>query len=85
MSKAELPPYLNDYLAGSVGALELVDHLIETYKGKPLEEFFQNLRAEIEVAAIDAGKTSPDHLRLGAPALNNKFRLPLTPDKNRYL
>ena len=46
------------------------DHLIEAYKGKPLEEFFQNLRAEIEVAAIDAGKTSPDHLRLGAPAVS---------------
>ena len=48
MSKAELPPYLNDHLAGSVGALELLDHLIDTYKGKPLEEFFQNLRNEID-------------------------------------
>ena len=25
------------------------DHLIEAYKGKPLEEFFQNLHAEIDV------------------------------------
>jgi hypothetical protein len=48
MSKEELPTYLNDHLAGSVGALELLDHLIETYKGKPLEKFFQNLREEID-------------------------------------
>jgi hypothetical protein len=47
MSKEELTIYLNDHLAGSVGALELVDHLIETYKGKPLEEFFRDLRNEI--------------------------------------
>ena len=47
MSKEQLPIYLRDHLAGSVGALELLDHLIETYKGKPLEEFFQNLRDEI--------------------------------------
>jgi hypothetical protein len=48
MSKEELPLYLKDHLAGSVGALELLDHLIETYKGEPLEEFFQNLRDEID-------------------------------------
>jgi len=47
MSKEELTIYLNDHLAGSVGALELVDHLIETYKGKPLEQFFKDLQSEI--------------------------------------
>jgi hypothetical protein len=47
MSKEELTIYLNDHLAGSVGALELVDHLIETYKGKSLEQFFKDLRSEI--------------------------------------
>jgi hypothetical protein len=47
MSKEDLTIYLNDHLAGSVGALELVDHLIDTYKGKPLEEFFKDLRDEI--------------------------------------
>ena len=47
MSKEKLTIYLNDHLAGSVGALELVDHLIETYKGKPLEQFFKDLRYEI--------------------------------------
>lgn len=40
--------YLNDHLAGSVGALELLDHLIEIYQGKPLERFFQELRSEIQ-------------------------------------
>jgi hypothetical protein len=48
MSKEELPIYLNDHLAGSVGALELLDRLIKTYKGKPLERFFNDLRKEIE-------------------------------------
>src|SRR5271169_822142 len=48
MSKQDLTIYLNDHLAGSVGALELVDHLIETYRGKPLEQFFKDLRDEID-------------------------------------
>ena len=48
MSKQDLTIYLNDHLAGSVGALELVDHLIETYRGKPLEQFCKDLRDEIE-------------------------------------
>ena len=44
----DLSSYLNDHLAGSVGALELLDRLIETYAGKPLERFFRDLRGEIE-------------------------------------
>src|SRR6202030_2759415 len=48
MSKEELTIYLNDHLAGSVGALELLDHLIDTYKGDPLERFFKDLRDEID-------------------------------------
>jgi hypothetical protein len=36
----ELDSYLNDHLAGSVGALELLDHWIKLYKGKPLANFF---------------------------------------------
>jgi hypothetical protein len=47
MSKEDLSIYLNDHLAGSVGALELLDHLIETYKGKPLEQFFKDVHGEI--------------------------------------
>jgi len=43
----ELTNYLNDHLAGSVGALELLDRLIDAYEGKPLANFFQKLRADI--------------------------------------
>ena len=44
----ELTNYLNDHLAGSVGALELLDRLIDTYREKPLEHFFRNLREDIQ-------------------------------------
>jgi hypothetical protein len=47
-SMEDLSSYLNDHLAGSVGALELLDRLIDIYKGQPLEAFFSNLRQEIE-------------------------------------
>ena len=43
----ELTNYLNDHLAGSVGAIELLDRLIDTYREKPLEKFFQGLRDDI--------------------------------------
>lgn len=44
----DLSSYLNDHLAGSVGALELLDRLVDIYQGKPLERFFQALRDEID-------------------------------------
>ena len=43
----DLTEYLNDHLAGSVAALELLDHVVETYAGKPLERFFRELRDDI--------------------------------------
>jgi ABC-type hemin transport system ATPase subunit len=43
-----LSDYLNDHLAGSIGARELLDRLIEACVGKPLERFFRDLRREIE-------------------------------------
>lgn len=43
----DLSDYLNDHLAGSVAALELLDRLVETYEGKPLERFFRDLRDDI--------------------------------------
>ena len=43
----EVATYLNDHLAGSVAALELLDQLIETHEGKPLSSFFQELRADV--------------------------------------
>lgn len=44
----KLSSYLNDHLAGSVGALELLDRLIDIYQDKPLEGFLSDLRKEIE-------------------------------------
>jgi hypothetical protein len=43
----ELDSYLNDHLAGSVGALELIAHWAKLYRGKPLGAFFNSLHAEI--------------------------------------
>jgi hypothetical protein len=43
----ELDSYLNDHLAGSVGALELVAHWAHLYEGKPLGAFFVEIGAEI--------------------------------------
>jgi hypothetical protein len=43
----ELESYLNDHLAGSVGALELLEHWTHLYEDKPLGIFFSNIEAEI--------------------------------------
>jgi hypothetical protein len=47
MSRANLATYLNDHLAGSVAAIDLLDHLIETTKGTSHEAFFRTLRADV--------------------------------------
>lgn len=44
----ELTSYLNDHLAGSVAALELLDRLVEAYEGKLLEKFLRGLRDDIQ-------------------------------------
>ena len=43
----ELDSYLNDHLAGSVGALELIGHCAQLYKGEPLGNFFAEMKARI--------------------------------------
>jgi hypothetical protein len=43
----QLVSYLNDHLAGSVGAIELLDHLVKTHEGEPLAKFLEELRADI--------------------------------------
>ena len=43
----ELPSYLNDHLAGSVGALELIEHWAKLHQGKPLGDFFRDIKAGI--------------------------------------
>ncbi len=42
-----LQTYLNDHLAGSVGALELLDHLIKTSNDPAFRAFLTELREEI--------------------------------------
>lgn len=44
----DLSAYMNDHLAGSTAALEMLDHLIKRHKGKPLGDFFKQLETEIE-------------------------------------
>lgn len=45
----DLDSYLNDHLAGSVSAVELISHWAHLHQGGPLGAFFSNL--EIEVRA----------------------------------
>lgn len=48
MQTEPLTTYLNDHLAGSVAALELVEHLVNLTKGTSRERFFLALGKEIE-------------------------------------
>lgn len=43
----DLDSYLNDHLAGSVAALELIAHCAQLYKGKRLGAFFTKLETQI--------------------------------------
>lgn len=43
----QLVSYLNDHLAGSVSAIELLDHLIKSHEDEPLAKFLQELRTDI--------------------------------------
>jgi hypothetical protein len=43
----ELDSYLNDHLAGSVAALELISHCAQLYKGRRLGNFFNEMKARI--------------------------------------
>jgi hypothetical protein len=43
----ELATYLNDHLAGSVTAIELLDHLIKEQTGQRLEKFLIDLRDDV--------------------------------------
>jgi hypothetical protein len=43
----ELGTYLNDHLAGSVAAIELLDHLIKEQSGQRLEKFLVDLREDV--------------------------------------
>jgi hypothetical protein len=44
----DLSIYLNDHLAGSIGAIQMLEDLIETYRGNPLEHFLKALSADVQ-------------------------------------
>jgi len=44
----DLDSYLNDHLAGSISALELIAHWVEVHKGEPLGNFFAETEREIK-------------------------------------
>lgn len=48
MSNEALQTYLNDHLAGSVAAIELLEHLASIHKGTRREQFFLTIRKEVE-------------------------------------
>jgi hypothetical protein len=48
MSRESLITYLNDHLAGSVAALELLDHLIRLQQGTASERALAAVRTEVE-------------------------------------
>lgn len=48
MSNEALTTYLSDHVAGSVAAIELLDHLHELSRGTDRENVLANLRSEIE-------------------------------------
>jgi hypothetical protein len=47
MNAKHLTNYMKDHFAGSVAALELLNHLISSHRGKTHEQFFVRLRQEI--------------------------------------
>ena len=44
----ELDSYLNDHLAGSISALELIAHWVDVHKNEPLGRFFVETEREIK-------------------------------------
>jgi hypothetical protein len=48
MSQSHVATYLNDHLAGSVVALELLEHLAKAHDGTPVGWFVVELKADIE-------------------------------------
>jgi hypothetical protein len=44
----DLDSYLNDHLAGSISALEVIDYWAEAHKGEPLGSFFVQTETDIK-------------------------------------
>ena len=53
MRNDHLATYLNDHLAGSVGAVEILDRLIKEHEDQTIVSFFREMKEEIEVDQQD--------------------------------
>lgn len=77
-----LHTYLNDHLAGSVAALELIEHLTKKFPGSELESFLADLYAHIEVDQevlrdlLDAFEQSESSIRKAGAWIAEKFARP---------
>jgi hypothetical protein len=63
LANEHLTTYLNDHLAGSVVAIELMENLEELYAGTPVADFVVELRADVE-ADREELKALMDHLQI---------------------
>jgi|ERR1051325_1944855 hypothetical protein len=79
MAHQDLATYLNDHLAGSVVALELLEHLEAVHSREPLRDFFRQLRADIAadrdelVALMKALNIDQSRTRKASAWLAEKF------------
>ena len=53
MGNDHLATYLNDHLAGSIGALEIFDRLIKEHEDQTIVSFFQEMKEEIEADQLE--------------------------------
>ena len=79
MADEHLATYLNDHLAGSVVAVELMDNLEALYAGTPMAEFIANLSADVEAdreelkTLMSRLKISESRTRKASAWLTEKF------------
>ena len=79
MENDQLAGYLNDHLAGSVGAVELLEHLVSTHKKEPVEQFCRELLAEVKAdqaelkAMMDALDISEGAMRKAGAWITEKI------------
>lgn len=77
-----LHTYLNDHLAGSVAALELVEHLTKKYPGTGLESFLADLYTHVEADQqvlsdlLDAFERRESTIRKASAWIAEKFARP---------
>ena len=67
MSDEFLAIYLNDHLAGTLVAVELLQHLERTYAGHAVEQFATALRSDIEEIASSGVSLMPEGLEKNIP------------------